>query len=152
MIQMSMAAFVASLALLLSSPAVSAHPNDVPAVLLGVAWYPEQWPPERWDQDLALMEAAGIRMVRIGEFAWSSMEPQEGRYELDWVERAIAKAAAHHIFVVLGTPTDAPPAWLTGKYPETLRVDETGEASRTWGAPAVLLHQPQVPRIIARDR
>jgi beta-galactosidase len=72
------------------------------------------------------MEAAGIRMVRIGEFAWSSMEPQEGRYELDWVERAIAKAAAHHIFVVLGTPTDAPPAWLTGKYPETLRVDETG--------------------------
>jgi beta-galactosidase len=124
---MSMAASLAFLALLLSAQASTAHPNDVPAVLLGVAWYPEQWPEERWDQDLALMEAAGIRMVRIGEFAWSSMEPQESHYELDWVERAIAKAAAHHIFVVVGTPTDAPPAWLTRKYPGTLRVDETGK-------------------------
>jgi beta-galactosidase len=126
---MSMVLPLVSLALLFSAPALPAHPNDVPTVLLGVAWYPEQWPEERWDQDLALMNGAGIRLVRIGEFAWSSMEPQEGYYELDWVERAIAKAAAHHIFVVLGTPTDAPPAWLTRRYPETLRVDETGKGA-----------------------
>ncbi|MDE3165540.1 MAG: beta-galactosidase, partial [Acidobacteriota bacterium] len=61
-----------------------------------------------------------------GEFAWSSMEPEEGRYTLDWLERAIALAASHHMTTVLGTPTDAPPAWLTSKYPETLRVDEEG--------------------------
>ncbi len=107
-------------------PAADAPPAAVPPLLLGAAWYPEQWPESRWDADLALMQAAGLRMVRIGEFAWSSLEPAEGRYTLDWLERAIAAAAAHRIVVVLGTPTDAPPAWLTSKYPETLRVDENG--------------------------
>ena len=97
-----------------------------PPLMLGASWYPEQWPEARWDADLALMQAAGLRMVRVGEFAWSSLEPEEGRFTLDWLDRAIAAAAAHHIVVVLGTPTDAPPAWLTSKYPETLRVDENG--------------------------
>lgn len=94
--------------------------------LLGVAWYPEQWPETRWDTDLGLMEKAGIRVVRVGEYAWSSMEPSEGRYELDWLQRAVDRAAGHGIAVVLATPSDAPPAWLTTKYPDTLRIDETG--------------------------
>lgn len=72
------------------------------------------------------MEAAGINVVRIGEFAWSSMEPTEGQFEFGWLQRAIRLAAKHHIFVVIGTPTAAPPAWLTQKYPETLRTDEHG--------------------------
>jgi beta-galactosidase len=97
-----------------------------PPILLGAAWYPEQWPESQWDADLSLMEAAHIRVVRVGEFAWSTMEPTEGQYNFDWLERAIAMAAKHHICVVLGTPTAAPPAWLTEKYPETLRVDENG--------------------------
>jgi beta-galactosidase len=95
-------------------------------LLLGTAWYPEQWPEACWDADLELMENAGIHFVRIGEFAWSTMEPAEGEYKLDWLERAIALAAKHHIQVVLGTPTAAPPAWLTQKYPETLRINEDG--------------------------
>ena len=94
--------------------------------MLGAAWYPEQWPESRWNADLTLMEQAHFSVVRIGEFAWSTMEPTEGHYELAWLDRAIALAASHHIAVVLGTPTDAPPAWLTSKYPETLRVDENG--------------------------
>lgn len=116
---------VRSLLLLAAASLLSAQPKP-PAVLLGAAWYPEQWPEARWDADLQLMQAAGIDMVRIGEFAWSTMEPREGQYTLDWIDRAIAAAARHHIFTVLGTPTDAPPAWLTQKYPDTLRVDETG--------------------------
>jgi beta-galactosidase len=103
---------------------------DAPSLTLGVAWYPEQWPERQWAADLSLMKAAGIRMVRVGEFAWSSMEPREGVYTLDWLDRAIAAAAAHDIVVVLGTPTDAPPAWLTQKYPDTLRVDEEGKRLR----------------------
>ncbi len=116
-------------AVVLAAPALraaDAPPVEVPPLMLGSAWYPEQWPEARWDADLALMQAAGLRMVRIGEFAWSSLEPEEGRYTLDWMERAIAAADAHHLVVVLGTPTDAPPAWLTSKYPEALRVDENG--------------------------
>lgn len=96
------------------------------APLLGAAWYPEQWPESRWNADLALMQEAHFSVVRIGEFAWSTMEPSEGHYEFAWLDRAIALAASHRIAVVLGTPTDAPPAWLTSKYPETLRVDENG--------------------------
>jgi beta-galactosidase len=67
------------------------------------------------------MEQAGIRFVRMGEFAWSTMEPAEGDYRFEWLDHAIDDAAKHHIFVVLGTPSAAPPAWLTQKYPETLR-------------------------------
>jgi beta-galactosidase len=94
---------------------------------LGTAWYPEQWPQARWEQDLALMEAAHINVVRIAEFAWSTLEPREGHFELEWLDRAIAQAAKHHIRVVIGTPTAAPPAWLTSKYPDTLRIDEDGQ-------------------------
>lgn len=87
-----------------------AQPDVQPPIYLGTAWYPEQWPESRWDTDLTLMQQAGIRFVRITEFAWSSIEPEEGVYKFDWVDRAIADAAKHHIFVVLGTPTAAPPA------------------------------------------
>jgi beta-galactosidase len=99
----------------------------VPPVLLGAAWYPEQWPEAQWDPDLERMEACHIHLVRLGEFAWSTMEPTEGKYDFTWLDHAIEKAAKHHIVVVLGTPTAAPPAWLTSKYPETLRVDENGK-------------------------
>jgi beta-galactosidase len=97
-----------------------------PPLLLGTAWYPEQWPESRWDADLRLMQQAGVHMVRVGEFAWSRMEPSEGQYDLDWLDHAIAMAAQHGIFTVIGTPTAAPPAWLTQKYPETLRMGEDG--------------------------
>ncbi|HKO20704.1 MAG TPA: beta-galactosidase [Acidobacteriaceae bacterium] len=93
---------------------------------LGAAWYPEQWPEAQWDRDLQLMQDAHMNVVRVGEFAWSTMEPREGVYELDWLERAIALAAKHHIAVVIGTPTDAPPAWLTQKYPDTLGMNADG--------------------------
>jgi beta-galactosidase len=97
-----------------------------PALYLGTAWYPEQWPESRWDADLNLMEKAHIRFVRVGEFAWSRFEPSEGQYDLDWLDRAIRAAERHHIAVVIGTPSAAPPAWLTTKYPETLRIMEDG--------------------------
>jgi beta-galactosidase len=99
---------------------------DKPPVLLGAAWYPEQWPESRWNTDLDLMQKAHIHLVRIGEFAWSSMEPSEGHYDYGWLDKAIAMAAQHHICVVLGTPSAAPPAWLTSKYLQTLRVSENG--------------------------
>jgi beta-galactosidase len=98
----------------------------LPGLILGTAWYPEQWPESCWEEDLRLMEAAGIHMVRVAEFAWSRMEPEEGTFDFDWLERAVDLAAQHHIVVVLGTPTAAPPAWLTQKYPDTLVIDENG--------------------------
>jgi beta-galactosidase len=97
-----------------------------PPLLLGAAWYPEQWPESRWDADLALMEQAHIGFVRVAEFAWSTLEPAEGHYNLDWLDRAIRAAEKHHIAVVIGTPSAAPPAWLTTRYPQALRTKEDG--------------------------
>lgn len=111
---------------LLTPIAAAERAAELPPLLYGSAWYPEQWPEAGWDKDLALMQAAGLNMVRIGEFAWSSLEPSEGNYQLDWMERAIAAAAKRGMVTIIGTPTDAPPAWLTSKYPETLRVSEDG--------------------------
>jgi beta-galactosidase len=77
--------------------------------------------------DLTLMQQAHVRFVRVAEFAWSTMEPSEGVYNFDWLDKAIDEAARHNLYTVLGTPSAAPPAWLTQKYPETLRVDENGQ-------------------------
>ena len=112
------------------APRQAPIPTQIPgqdAILMGAAWYPEQWPESRWDEDLRLMEAANLKVVRIAEFAWSRMEPSEGHYDFDWLERAIKLAAKHHIVSVLGTPTATPPAWLTQKYPETLRAEPSGQ-------------------------
>jgi len=56
-----------------------------------------------------MMEAAHLQVVRIAEFSWSRMEPAEGRFDFDWLDHAIRLAEKHHIMVVLGTPTAAPP-------------------------------------------
>jgi beta-galactosidase len=116
---------VLALLLALSTASQTSKPA-VPPVLLGAAWYPEQLPESHWEADLALMEVAHLHVVRVGEFAWSTEEPSEGHFDLDWLERAVRLAGKHHIAVVIGTPTDAPPAWLTTDHPETLRVDATG--------------------------
>lgn len=113
-----------TLRIFLMAVAAAGGPPPAPAVWIGTAWYPEQWPEARWDQDLRLMKAAGINVVRVGEFAWSRMEPREGKLDLDWLDRAIAAAARHGIATIIGTPTAAPPVWLTSKYPDTLRTKE----------------------------
>jgi len=59
-------------------------PTQIPgqnAILMGTDWYPEQWPESRWEEDLRLMEAADLKVVRLAEFAWSRMEPSEGKYD-----------------------------------------------------------------------
>ena len=113
-----------------ASPALS---TALGRLWLGAAWYPEQWPESAWDRDLSLMQAAGINVVRVGEFAWSRLEPAEGQYDFDWLARAIRTAQRHHIAVVIGTPTDAPPAWLTGRYPQVLRVGPDGRRAEHGG-------------------
>ncbi len=131
----TLAAALCSLMLAPAGATPEAAPANPPALLLGTAWYPEQWPESRWDEDLKLMQAAGIHMVRVAEFAWSRMEPQEGHFDLDWLDRAVSLAAKRGILVVLGTPTAAPPAWLTQKYPDTLKTESDGRKA-THGARA----------------
>ena len=93
----------------------------------GVDYYPEHWPQERWSEDARLMAEAGFNVVRLAEFAWSRMEPQEGEYDFDWLDRAISVLAFHDIRVILGTPTASPPPWLMTKHPEVFLVREDGQ-------------------------
>lgn len=88
----------------------------------GVDYYPEHWPEERWPVDAKMMAEAGFNVVRMAEFAWSMLEPEEGRFEFDWLDRAIAILAEQGIQVVLGTPTASPPPWLMHAHPDAYRV------------------------------
>lgn len=83
---------------------------------LGVAYYPEQWPKTQWPVDARMMAELGLTYVRLGEFAWSLLEPSEGQFHFDWLEQAIAVLQAETLQVILGTPTAAPPPWLTSRY------------------------------------
>ena len=89
-------------------------------VRLGAAYYPEQWPRERWPVDAELMADAGLSLVRVGEFAWSRLEPAEGRLDFAWLDDVLDLLAAAGLSIVLGTPTAAPPAWLVERSPEIL--------------------------------
>ena len=97
---------------------------------LGVCYYPEHWPEAQWADDAARMVAAGLSWVRIGEFAWSRMEPEPGHFDWDWLDRAIDTLGAAGLRVVLGTPTATPPRWMLDRHPDMLAVDAQGNARK----------------------
>lgn len=94
--------------------------------LLGAAYYPEGWPQEAMDEDIAKMKQAGIGVVRIGEFAWKKMEPSQGNFELDWLADIIDRLEKAGIAVILGTPSACPPMWLEELDPEMRLLDDVG--------------------------
>jgi beta-galactosidase len=94
--------------------------------MLGVCYYPEHWSEDRWKKDAARMVELGIRFVRIGEFAWSRLEPRRDDFRFEWLDRAIDVLHAAGLKVVLGTPTATPPKWLMDEYPAIAPVDEEG--------------------------
>jgi beta-galactosidase len=96
------------------------------APLLGVDYYPEHCPEERWSIDARLMREAGLSVVRLAEFAWVKMEPSEGQYDWLWLDKAIETLAGEGLQVVLGTPTANPPAWMVQANPDILPVDAQG--------------------------
>lgn len=93
---------------------------------VGSYYYPEQWPESNWERDIKQMGKLGFEFTHYGEFAWSTMEPEEGRYNFEWLDKAIALAAKYQLKVVLCTPTPTPPAWLTEKHPDILMVNAEG--------------------------
>ena len=92
----------------------------------GVDYYPEHWPEERWPLDAKMMREAKINIVRLAEFAWAKMEPEDGRFDFSWLDRAIGILAGEGIKVVLGTPTAAAPKWLMDKHPDAYPKDLYG--------------------------
>ena len=101
---------------------------------LGVCYYPEHWPEQDWADDAAQMRALGLRCVRIGEFAWSKLEPQRDQFDFGWLDRAIATLAAEDLKVVLCTPTATPPKWLIDEHPAILPRDPSSGHERGFGS------------------
>jgi len=93
---------------------------------LGVCYYPEHWPESGWVQDARRMVEMGLAWVRIGEFAWSRMEPEAGRLTFDWLDRAIETLADAGLKIVMCTPTATPPRWMVDKHPDMLAWDAQG--------------------------
>ena len=97
---------------------------------LGTCYYPEHWPEDIWAEDARRMAEAGLTWVRIGEFAWSRIEPAPGQLDFDWLDRAIDTLGAAGLKVILGTPTATPPRWMIERHPDMLAHDRQGRPRR----------------------
>jgi beta-galactosidase len=108
-------------------PSASGPDLNFPTVLYGAAYYNEYTPQDtptaqadRLVKDVALMKAAGLNVVRMGESTWSLWEPEDGQFEYDWMDRIVDAMGKAGIKVILGTPTYALPAWMAHQHPEIL--------------------------------
>ena len=93
---------------------------------LGVCYYPEHWPESVWPDDARRMRELGISVVRVGEFAWSRLEPARDAFNFGWLHRALNILHEEGLEVVLGTPTATPPKWLIDEFPSILAIDDSG--------------------------
>jgi beta-galactosidase len=94
--------------------------DEINHMPVGAYYYPEHWKPEHWKRDLGKIAELGFSFTHFGEFAWSRMEPEEGKFDFRWLDECIDIAAKNGLKVILCTPTPTPPAWLTEKHPEIL--------------------------------
>ena len=100
-----------------------------PRFLYGGDYNPEQWreTPDVWDEDMRLMKLAHANEMSVGIFAWSALEPEEGKFDFSWLDTILEKIYTSGGRVLLATPSGARPHWLADKYPEVLRVDAKGQ-------------------------
>lgn len=106
--------------------------EKIKELYLGAAYYPEDWDESEQEKDIAKMLEAGINVARMGEFAWSKMEPHPGEYDFTWLHNIVDKLKANGIKVVLGTPTPTPPIWLSKMHPDVM-YQMVGGRQRTHG-------------------
>lgn len=103
-----------------SRPTASSAVTEFPNILYGAAYYHEYMPYDRLDKDVALMKAAGLNVVRMGESTWSLWEPEDGRFDYAWMDRVVEAMGKANIKVIMGTPTYSIPAWMAHAHPEIL--------------------------------
>ena len=156
-------AVVAAIALFKSGSVSAQTTNRYDSFRFGVCYYPEQWPDSYWEDDARRMQECGVNTVRMGEFGWALMEPRspreimphtamprssdpvsrgEGHFDFSLFDRAIETLGRHGIKTIFGTPTAAPPKWLTHKYPEVLDVFETGQPANDQSRRQICYNSP----------
>lgn len=103
---------------------------DLPYFLHGGDYSPEQWPRTQWRDDVAKMKWAGANTLTVGIFAWAALEPEDGRYEMDWLGDFLDLLHGEGCHAILSTPSAAHPAWLSKAHPEILRAPQPGRRNR----------------------
>ena len=99
---------------------------NFPHILYGGDYNPDQWPEAIWQEDVRLMQEAGVNLVSLGIFSWAKLEPQPGVFDFDWLDRLMDLLHAHGVSVNLATPTASPPAWMVRLHPQMLPVTADG--------------------------
>lgn len=99
---------------------------DRDLTVTGAYYYPEHWDESQWERDFRKMREMGFEFTHFAEFAWVQLEPEEGRYDFSWLDRAVELAAKYDLKVIMCTSTATPPVWLSRKYPEILLKNEDG--------------------------
>lgn len=101
----------------------------------GADYNPDQWQkyPDILERDIELMKELGATSASIGIFAWTSLEPEEGRFEFGWLDRVMDRFATEGLFVFLATPSGSKPMWMSEKYPEIRRVNQGGARDSSGG-------------------
>jgi beta-galactosidase len=130
-VQLAILVLLIPVSLLAQSPRIFA-PDKMETVLYGVAYYTEYMPYERMEEDVRLMQQAGINVVRLGESSWGLWEPQDGHFEYAWMDRVVARMHQAGIKVIMGTPTYSVPAWMYKEHPE-LFIQRFGGQTITYG-------------------
>lgn len=98
---------------------------------IGVDYYPEQWDKSLWSKDAEMMARTGVKTVRIAEFAWSRLEPEDGRFDFAWLDEVIGIFSHFGLETVLCTPTNCPPLWLYEAHPEIIQTGADGKKIQT---------------------
>lgn len=98
----------------------------LPRIWYGADYNPDQWPEELWRDDMRLMQLAHVSVATLPVFSWALLQPAEDRYESGWLDRILDLMAENGIYARLATSTASQPAWLSKRYPDTLRTDVTG--------------------------
>jgi beta-galactosidase len=96
------------------------NPSKMKDLLYGVAYYHENMPYERLETDVKLMKECGINVVRIAESSWGNMEPHDGEFDFEWLDKVIDAMGKANIRIIVGTPTYSIPTWLAKEHPEII--------------------------------
>lgn len=100
--------------------------NQLPTILYGGDYNPEQWPEDTWNDDIKVFKQADINSATVNVFSWALLEPAEGQYNFSILDKIIETLSAAGFKIVLATSTAAMPAWMFKKYPDVARVDYQG--------------------------
>ncbi|MBM7567389.1 beta-galactosidase [Paenibacillus sacheonensis] len=107
--------------------------TNLPKMLYGGDYNPEQWDASIWPEDMRLLELAGMNIATVNVFSWAMLQPGEDNYDFETLDRIMDMLGANGIYACLATGTGAHPAWMARRHPDVLRTDFQGRKRKFGG-------------------